>query len=85
MMEKTVTKLWQNKFVSVRDYDVAAAIKKGGLRIKHNGKVMELTPEELKVLPPPTQIVQSKYKGTYGLVDITFKPLTENPDQHKLI
>ena len=28
MKKKKVTKLWQGKFVSVRDYEVKAAIKK---------------------------------------------------------
>ena len=46
---------------------------------------MELKPEELETLKPGTREFQSQYKGSYRLVDITFKPLTEDPRQEKLI
>ena len=46
---------------------------------------MELQPEELKNLKPNPNVIQSHYKGSYRLVDITFKPLTEDPRQRKLV
>jgi hypothetical protein len=84
MKEKKVTKLWQGKYVSVRDYEVRDAIKKGGLRIMHDNQVMDVMPDELKLLTPTSKVFQSKYKGTYRLIDITFCPLTVDPNQHTL-
>ena len=84
MKKKKVTKLWQGKFVSVRDYEVQAAIKKGGLEISHNNKIMQLKPEELQHLQPSSKVFQSKFKGSYRLIDILFKPLTEDPNKENL-
>lgn len=84
MKKKKVTKLWQGKFVSVRDYEVQAAIKKGGLEITHNNKIMQLKPEELQHLQPSSKVFQSKFKGSYRLIDILFEPLNENPNQGSL-
>ena len=50
MKNKTVTKLWQGKYVSVRDYEIEQAIRQGGLKVIHNDKTMELKPEELKIV-----------------------------------
>jgi len=85
MVIKTVKKLWQGKFVSVRDYEVEKAIKKGGMRIHHGKDLMQLTVGELQQLEPTGNPIQSKFGGTYQLVDITFKPLTEHPDQMRLM
>jgi|TARA_R100001510_G_scaffold35760_1_gene32240 hypothetical protein len=85
MVIKTVKKLWQGKYVSVRDYEVEKAIKKGGMRIKHGKDLMQLTVAELQQLKPTGNPMQSKFGGTYQLVDITFKPLTEHPDQMRLM
>ena len=85
MKKKKVTKLWQGKFVSVRDYEVKAAIKKGGLEIVHNGQFMQLKQDELLHLQPSSKVFQSRFKGSYRLIDILFKPLTEDPNQGKLI
>lgn len=85
MVIKTVKKLWQGKFVSVRDYEVEKAIKKGGMRIQHGKDLMQLTVGELQQLKPTGNPIQSKFGGTYQLVDITFKPLTEHPDQMRLM
>ena len=41
MKTKKVSKLWQGRFVSVRDYEVQSAINKGGLRLFHNEQIME--------------------------------------------
>tara|TARA_R100001129_G_scaffold185390_2_gene173416 strand:+ start:407 stop:664 length:258 start_codon:yes stop_codon:yes gene_type:complete len=85
MKNKIVKKLWQGKYLSVRDYEIEQAIRQGGLKVIHNDKTMELKPEELKTLKPGVREFQSQYKGSYRLVDITFKPLTEDPRQEKLI
>ncbi len=57
------------------------AIKMGGLIITHNDKKMQLNVEELKALKPNSKSIQSKFKGTYKLINITFKPLTHDPMQ----
>ena len=85
MKNKIVKKLWQGKYLSVRDYEIEQAIRQGGLKVIHNDKTMELKPEELETLKPGTREFQSQYKVSYRLVDITFKPLTEDPRQEKLI
>ncbi len=72
MKTKKVTKLWRGKFVSVRDYELADAIKKGGLLITHNQNQMFLDVDELQKLKPTGKVHQSKYKGTYQLVDIAW-------------
>ena len=76
MIAKTVTKLWQNKFVSVRDYEIQKAISHGGMILTHNGDKMTLTVDELKNLKPSPQLIKSKFKGVYRLVDIPFKKET---------
>jgi|TARA_R100001443_G_scaffold42582_1_gene55879 hypothetical protein len=85
MLKKNVKKLWQGTKVSIRDYELEKAKRLGGLEISHNGQKMRLTPKELKWVLPHGKVHQSKYKGSYQLADITWKPLTENPDQGKLI
>ena len=74
-----VKKLWQGKYVSVRDYEVKQAIAKGGMRIEHGKDIMQLNVAELQQLKPTGATLQSKYGGTYRLVDITFKPLDRTP------
>ena len=84
VMTKMVKKLWQGKYVSVRDYEVKQAIAKGGMRIEHGKDIMQLDVAQLQQLKPTGATLQSKYSGTYRLVDITFKPLTEHPDQMRM-
>tara|TARA_R110000868_G_scaffold16175_2_gene73140 strand:- start:193 stop:420 length:228 start_codon:yes stop_codon:yes gene_type:complete len=73
-MKKKVTKLWKGQFVSVRDYELTKAIAKGGLDIEHNGKIMHLTPEQLKDIKPTGEYHESKFSGQYRLADIRWKP-----------
>ena len=80
MKTKTVKKLWQGRYVSVRDYEIKSALKQGGLRLTHNNEIMEL-----KHLKPNSQVLQSQFKGSYQLIDITWKPLTEDPRQRKML
>ena len=84
MKKKIVKKLWQGKFCSVRDYEVRDAIKKGGLELQHDNQIMRLNVNELRQLKPTGKPIQSKFKGSYHLIDITFKPLTEDVNQQKL-
>jgi hypothetical protein len=81
MYTRVVTKLWLGKYVSIRDYEVTKAIKQGGLIIKHEDEKMILKPDELSALKPNPKPIQSKFKGTYRLVNITFTPLTSDPNQ----
>ena len=74
MIVKKVTKLWQGRFVSVRDYEIEKAIAEGGMCIKHNDEQMELTPDELAALRPTGKYLQSKFSGQYRLADIEWKP-----------
>ena len=74
MLEKKVTKLWQGRYTSVRDYEIKSAIKKGGMVIFYNDKQMIINPDELKNLKPTSKVFQSKFRGAYRLVDILFKP-----------
>jgi len=76
MIAKTVNKLWQGKFVSVRDYEVKKAISQGGMVLTYNGDKMTLTVDELRNLKPSPQLIKSKFKGVYRLVDIRFKKET---------
>ena len=85
MYTRVVTKLWLGKYVSIRDYEVTKAIKQGGLIIKHNDEQMVLNPSELSSLKPSPKPIQSKFKGTYKLVNITFAPITSDPNQGDLI
>ena len=84
MFVKPVKKLWQGKYVSVRDYEVKKGIREGGMEIHHGGAVMRLTPDELRECNY-TQTVPSKFKGTYRLADIKWTPVTEHPDQQSLL
>ena len=86
MIKKIVTKLWQGKFVSVRDYEVASAIKSGGMEITYQDQKMYLPPHVLQALQPTGQKMKSKIGGKdYFLMDIVFKPSKEDPRQIKLI
>ena len=84
MKIKYVSKLWQGRYVSVRDYEVKQALSKGGLEINHDGHVMQIFPEELLKLAPNSRVIQSKFTGTDKVVDILFKPLTDDPRQQDL-
>ena len=75
----------EGKYVSVRDYEVEKAIKKGGMRIKHGKDLMQLICCRIaKQLKPTGNLMQSKFQGSYRLVDITFRPLTEHPDHREI-
>ena len=47
----------------------------------NNSKCHIILNKPLKSLKPNPKPIQSKFKGTYKLVNITFKPLTHNPMQ----
>ena len=81
MLEKLVKKLWQGKYVSVRDYEIKKAMAQGGMVIRHNGQYMKLTNDELSQLKANPKEIQSFYKGTYKLVDIKFEPYIKDKNQ----
>ena len=86
MIKKIVTKLWQGKFVSVRDYEVASAIKSGGMEITYQDQKMYLPPHVLQALQPTGKKMKSKIGGKDSfLMDILFKPSQEDPRQIRLI
>ena len=84
MLSIEVKKLWLGHLVSIRDYIVNKGIKEGGIEVKHDGKIMFLSVEELKGGNSQTKRLNSKFKkGTYNLVDYRWKPVDES--QLKLI
>ncbi|MEK9767801.1 MAG: hypothetical protein VW683_02670 [Betaproteobacteria bacterium] len=86
MKTKKVTKLWKGRFVSVRDYEVASAIKSGGMEIKHYDQTMFLSPDDLRKIEPTGPKVKSKTGGKdYYLMDILFTPITEDINQLNLL
>jgi hypothetical protein len=89
MLEKVVKKLWQGRFVSVRDYEVEAAILRNGMIIHYEGESMFLSLEKLKEimqnLPFTNPPIKSKTGGkNYRLVDIPWKPAAINTDQKEM-
>ena len=84
MIKKTVTKLWQGKYCSIRDYELTKAIKKGGLILHYKDKHMVINPDQLSQLKPTGKLIQSNYKGSYRLVDIFFKPEVDDLKQSGL-
>lgn len=86
MLKKTVRKLWQGRFVSVRDYDIDEGISKGGMVITFEGRQMVLSRDDLKkilsTLPFTNPPIKSKTGGrNYRLVDITWKPAKIDTNQ----
>ena len=81
MLSVRVKKLWQGRYASARDYHVEQAIKKGGLIIKHEKDLMMVSVDELKALKPDPQIMQSQFNGKYQLVDVPWKPSTQDINQ----
>lgn len=89
MLEKVVKKLWQGRFVSVRDYEVEAAILRNGMIIHYEGESMFLNRDKLKEimqnLPFTNPPIKSKTGGkNYRLVDIPWKPAAINIDQKEM-
>ena len=69
-----VKKLWQGKFVSLRDNWIKAGIRSGGLNIYYLEKSMYLNINQLEsvLLSKPSQTISSKYKGKSLLYDVEF-------------
>lgn len=82
MLKKKVKKLWQGKYLSVRDYELKHAIAIGGLIIEHNGKTMTVDKDNCNRIMShgnKSQKFKSKTGGKdYHLIDITFKADDEN-------
>lgn len=89
MLEKVVTKLWQGRFVSVRDYEVDKAIAKNGMIIHYGDSTMVLSRSDLKDiqdnLPFNNPPIKSKTGGkNYRLVDIRWKPKAKDKNQKEM-
>ena len=73
MITKEVKKLWQNKYASVRDYEVAACLKSNSdLQIKYKGKTITVPVDRLKYYKPGDRVFASKFGKPYKLIDIPF-------------
>ena len=82
MLSVEVKKLWMGHLVSIRDYTVNKAIKEGGIEVRHDGKTMFLSVEELKGGNSQTKRLNSKFKAaTYNLVDYRWKPDDESQEE----
>jgi hypothetical protein len=82
MLKKTVTKLWQGQYLSIRTYEAINAIKKGGLKLCYGNDEMILSPDEIKKLQPTGKVIRSKTGGKdYQLIDIKFIPNVADPRQ----
>lgn len=89
MLKKVVTKLWQGRFVSVRDYEVDSAIEKGGMIVFYGDKEMLLSKTQLEEiaenLPFNNPPIKSKTGGkNYRLVDISWKPAKIDRNQKEM-
>ena len=68
-------KLWQGKFVSIRDYELEQGKQAGVIIISHNRQTMTIRPSLLATLNPVGEVFKSKTGGRdYRLIDIPFKP-----------
>jgi hypothetical protein len=84
-----IQRLWNNKYIDLKDYDVKRMIKKKEeARIIYNGKRMTLSPQELKtkklvINPKP---IESKYNlgQTYYLYSYLWNPDKELTPDEKL-
>lgn len=82
------TKLYSDKFVDVRDYELKEAKKLGGLIILYKDKQMTLTPQELdkRRLQFNKEKQMSKFGKDYLLYQYFWNPdtpLTEDQKQEK--
>ncbi len=76
--EKKVKKLYQKKWVSIRDYEVEQAIERGGIIISHQNFKMFLTKRNLEMSKPNSKLFKSQTGGKdYRLVDFEWKPNTD--------
>lgn len=76
MITKTVKKLWQGKYASVRDYEVAACIKSdSNMEIKYKDKSVVIPLDRLKLYKPNDRIFESKFGKPYKLIDIPFEEI----------
>ena len=86
MIKVQVKKMWQGKYVSIREPQLTKAIRNGGLVIEYDNKHMVLHTNELKSLVPNMREFKSKFGNKpYKLVDITWKPSEQNINQFNLL
>lgn len=76
MITKTVKKLWQGKYASVRDYEVAACLKSDSdMEIKYKDKSVVIPLDRLKLYKPNDRVFESKFGKPYKLIDIPFEEI----------
>ena len=72
---KKVTKMFRGR-VDIRSYEVGKYIKKGGVKIEHDGQYMILSPDQLKKGEVMTKNLKSKFNATKPM---TFTHTFGNP------
>ena len=86
MLTVTVKKMWQGKYVSIREPQLKKAIFAGGLVINYDDQCMILNKIELRALSANLREFKSKYGNKpYRLVDIVWKPTDTDLNQYNLI
>ena len=86
MLNVTVKKMWQGKYVSIREPQLKKAIFAGGLVINYDDQHMILNKAELQSLSANLREFKSKYGNKpYRLVDITWKTTDTDLNQFNLI
>lgn len=86
MLNVTVKKMWQGKYVSIREPQLRKAKMLGGLVIQYDNQQMVLNKEELNYLNANIREFKSKFGNKpYKLVDIIWKPTDIDLDQLNLI
>jgi len=84
-MFKEVTKLYQDKYIDLKDYYVKTAIKnKQNITVSYRGKTMVLTPQDLKekrLILNKDPIISKVYPDqSYYLYSYLWKPQTEEEE-----
>ena len=88
--KRTITKLFNDKYASIKDYEVEKAIELGGAEItlKANNKQMFLSVDQLKkaLLTKTKQIKPPRFKGEppFRLCNVFWKQ-KENTNQLELL
>jgi response regulator RpfG family c-di-GMP phosphodiesterase len=69
MKHKIVTKLWLGKYVSVRDYELKAAIQEGGMIIEYLSEKMHLSVDDIKHIKPSGKFHEAKFVGNIKAIN----------------
>lgn len=82
-MKRVVLKLHDKKYADLVDHEVRECIRKNeNYEIEYKGKVMTLTPEELKTKCVGRQYIERpKYGQPYHLLSYVFEPTKLSKDE----